>query len=460
MSAVSAASRTTISSARTCAGVGHSLLLSSALVASALLLSPTLMAAAQFHAPVALAADTPTIATADESMPMDFAAFVPLADIDALRSDIEGLVERGDGYSPARAELALELGKALQDSGEHTAALQAFDEAQQVLRRQEGLFSTAQVNVLQARIDSELALGNVEAADVLHAALFSMQQQLFAAAPGELADAHLQWADWNASLYLQARAQVLPGGRSDAAFELLDARLGRAFAAYHKGRSLLQSLEDSADPAQLARKVGTERRIAALVALANAQYRSSTPNLLTKFGMESAAQQQRSNHPLLLEHGSKALQRALSYSKSSAEPQQVAQRLLELADWYRLMHQYEEAQGTYAEAAALLAQSGVTAARQQRILQGGMPVHDPVAELQALLTQDEIAVDGYVDVAFDVDARGRARNARVLASSEDDPRLAEDLLRRVRNDAFRPGFADGQPLPQQAMTLRYYFSRQ
>lgn len=434
-----------------------------ALLTMLLALPQSLAAAPVFHPPVPLAAKpyAEGVATApvlDAAAAIDFAAFVPLASTEALRADIAALEDTGAVWSPSHAEKTLELGKALQAEGDHEAALRAFDQGLQVLRRVEGLYSAAQANVLRARIDSQLALGRRDEADALHDALLSLQRRVHAADPLTLAEAHLEWADWNVRYYLETKATPPPGGLSDAAFAALDARLGRAFAKYHEGLALLGSVNQ----AGLAlRKVEVERRIAAVTALANEQYKRNMPNTLTKQELTSAVQSRSANHPALLRHGSTALQRAIEHSTAAADPALVAERMLELGDWYLLMSRNEEAWSTYAEAARLLQETNIAAARQQDILQSGLPVHDPVAELQALAVPFGTGErDGWLDVQFEVSRDGRAHNARILDGSTTDAELEQALLRRLDSESFRPGFSDGQLLSSTPVTLRYYFTRQ
>src|SRR5690606_11503889 len=122
------------------------------------------------------------------------------------------------------------------------------------------------------------------------------------------------------------------------------------------------------------------RRIAALVLMANREHQRNQTEL-TRHGVKSANAASRSNRPVLLRHGTAALQQAVEYSKATNEPEQVAERMLELADWYLLMHRYDEAYTAYGDAARFLSRSGVTEERRAILLGGGHPVHDPADEL-------------------------------------------------------------------------------
>jgi hypothetical protein len=341
--------------------------------------------------------------------------------------------------------------------GQHHAALEAYDRSFQIIRWQEGLSSATQATILQAKIDSQLALGDMEASDVLQHSLFLMQQQLLAETPIALAEAHLTSADWNLKYYLQAQQAPAPGGRTEVQDAALAERLGAAFMQYHKALWLFSTANpDSSYDA----KIAIERKIAALTLMVDRQYQRDAPNTLTKLGQRSLHQSKRAHNPLLSSHGSAALQRAIDYSVASAEPAQIAERQLELADWYLLMDQHDEARATYATAVAALHDAGVQDQQIAAILESGLPVHDPETALLALAKEEASRdFDGYIDVAFDLNRYGKASNTRVLAGASYDAKVEEDLLRQIHDSRFRPGFDQGAPVDRTEVTLRYYFAR-
>jgi hypothetical protein len=385
------------------------------------------------------------------------AGLLPAADASTIRSRIASLEEAGDFYSPAMAELAGELGNALQAEGEHRAALEAYDRSFQITRRQEGLFSAAQIEILEAMIKSQLALGDRETSDALHHSLFSMQQKVFAEKPVALAGAYLTAADWNLKYYVQVRQIPVFGGLTDAQEAALAERLGEAFMQYHQALWLFTTA--TADDLY-EEKVAVERKIAALTLMVNRRYQRNMPDTLIKLGQHSYHQSKRAHHPALLDHGSAALQRAIEYSLATAEPMLIAERELELADWYLLMDQQDEARTTYATAVALLRDAGVDEQQIAAILESGQPVRDPETALLALANDETVDdFDGYVDVTFDLNRYGKASNARVLAGTSYDEAVEADLLRQIRDGRFRPGFDEGTPVDRADVTLRYYFAR-
>jgi tetratricopeptide (TPR) repeat protein len=396
-------------------------------------------------------------ASKSEGEETSFAGFVPMANATSISALITRLEEEGDFYSPRIAELNEQLGRALQAEGEHHAALEAYDRSFHITRRQEGLFSASQASILQGMIRSQLALGDREASDALHQSLFLMQQQVFAEKPVALAEAYVTSADWNMKYYLQVRQTPVFGGRTTAQEAVLANRLGDAFMQYHNALWLFTTA--TADDLY-EEKVAVERKIAAVTFMVNRQYQSESANMLTKVGQKNIHQSKRGNNPALLDHGSAALLRAIDYSKATAEPVLIAERELELADWYLLMNQQDEARTTYATAVALLRDAGVQEEEIATILESGQPVRNPETALLALAEDEAVGdFDGYVDVAFDLSRHGKASNARVLAGASYDEAVEKDVLRQIRDGRFRPGFDQGSPVDRTDVTLRYYFTR-
>lgn len=386
-----------------------------------------------------------------------FAAFMPLPDAAGIRARIAALEHSGEAYSPQFAELTEQLGRVLQAEREHRAALAAFDRSFHVNRRLEGLHSPMQAALLRAQIDSHIALGDAETVDRLQHSLFAMQQDVLADRPVDLAEAHRAAADWNVQYYLQTEP-VIAGSMTDAHHRARAERLATALGQYHRALWLLTG---AAPDALHADKAMLERRIAALTLIADRQYQRNAPSTLTKPGLASLHQSKHTHNAMLFAHGSAALQRAAEYGAGNAEPAQRAMRQLELADWYLLMDQHDEARDAYRAALATLRDANLPEDQIAELVESGLPVRDPERELHALTQSPDAGFDGHIDVSFDVDRYGKAHNARVLASAAYDAAydeaLEDELLREVRSGRFRPDFVDDNPVARDDVMLRYYF---
>jgi TonB family protein len=412
----------------------------------------------RFHAVTLATATQLPLQTDERALQLNsasFAAFEQLQPAAELQQAIQQLELGGEHSSPQLAELAFELGKALHAEGRYRDASKAYERAWQLLRQQAGLQAASQIPLLQARIESLLAMQDPLTADQLQQQLLDLQERHHADDALALAEARLAWADWNIRYYLELQSRRLPGGRTDVETDALNARLGQAFRYYHQGLALLEANDGTGIDEW---KIEVERRIAALTLMANREHQRHAPTLMAKHGMRSRQAALRSNNEALVEHGSSALQRAIDYSVEQQDAAAVALRTLELGDWYLLVHDLDAAHARYAEAAALLQQAGLPAEAQTQLLQPGLPVHDPVAELQAQLQQQDAAgYEGFIDVSFTVDHSGRALAPRIVANSSDDPALERQLLRRIRNESFRP--LAGADKAASEVTLRYFFTR-
>jgi hypothetical protein len=66
---------------------------------------------------------------------------------------------------------------------------------------------------------------------------------------------------------------------------------------------------------------------------------------------------------------------------------------------------------------------------------------------------------GYVDMQFDIALTGESGSPRVLYQTPDTPgRLIDLLTRSLRRSQFRPHIADGKMVPQEGLTIRYYYT--
>jgi hypothetical protein len=150
----------------------------------------------------------------------------------------------------------------------------------------------------------------------------------------------------------------------------------------------------------------------------------------------------------------------IEYSEATAEPELIAERMLELADWYLLMEQHEQARSLYGKAAVLLNEAGTPQERIAAIMQAGLPVHDPARELAALASQTPTGdFDGYVDVTFDLNRYGEASNTQVAAGITLDQTVEQSLLQRINAERFRPSVYKGMLVDSKDVSLRYYFAR-
>lgn len=157
------------------------------------------------------------------------------------------------------------------------------------------------------------------------------------------------------------------------------------------------------------------------------------------------------------------LQRALALLDQQPQPDALkrAEVLVSLGDLYTLSRQPRSARERYAQAwqalsadESLLSQRDQYFARPSRITGPRLP--DFVDAGGRPITGGGKLVDGYVLAALTVDASGVARDP-VIVESDPPGLLDKQLLRTLRDTAFRPQVRDGQPIATENAQYRHAF---
>lgn len=393
---------------------------------------------------------TATLLAGDNAAPVPAAAFEPVPDMATYQLELQALEASAGPYAPALAETTRSLGQALQQLDQHDEALLAFGRSRQILRIHEGPFNLAQLPIIDAMIESNLALGRLQDADNLHATRFHLQLRALGEDNPAVASAYLDWADWNVQRYLDTR------NPDDAALQarLVSTRLDPAHQHYAAALALLQS-----DPnASLDTLVGAERRIAGLSYIINEELQQDSHTALTRLGEGSRNRSRQTPNQLLFREGTTALKRAISYSIEAPQPELAVARMLELGDWYLLMDDRNAALDTYEQALDLLATAGLPTAASDQLLHSGLPLRDPASSTFSAQPQVQMDFDGYIDVEFKVNRFGKAGNPDILASAGATREVEKALQQRIRDSLFRPAFAEGTAVADSKVQLRYYYS--
>lgn len=403
--------------------------------------------APEFHA-VPL---TTALIASDTASPVPAAAFEPVPDIAAYQQRLQAVEASAGPYAQPLAETTRALGQALQQLDQHEEALLAFGRSRQILRIHAGPYNLDQLPVIDAMIESNLALGRLQDADNLHATRFHLQLRALGENNPAAVTAYLDWADWNVQRYLDTRNPDDPALQA----RLISTRLDTAHRHYASALALLQ-----ADPgASLEALVGAERRIAGLSYIVNSELQTDSHAELTRLGDTSRNRSRQTPNTALFREGTTALKRAISYSIEAPQPELAVARMLELGDWYLLMDDRNAAVDTYEQALGLLETFTLSADAGARLLGSGLPLRDPASAVFELPPEVQHDFDGFIDVEFKVNRFGKAGNPEILASSSAGRDIEKALLQRIRRSTFRPAFADGTTVARSKVQLRYYYSR-
>jgi tetratricopeptide (TPR) repeat protein len=146
------------------------------------------------------------------------------ADISAYRARINDLQVNENPYSAILREQYDALGTLLQETGDHEAAITAFESAMHIDRVNEGLYTLKQIPLVEKIIASHETLGNSSEVNDFHAYLFYLQQKTYAEDDPRLLAAKEDWADWNVASYLKEGANYAASPSFNSGVSLSTAR--------------------------------------------------------------------------------------------------------------------------------------------------------------------------------------------------------------------------------------------
>jgi hypothetical protein len=164
--------------------------------------------------------------------------------------------------------------------------------------------------------------------------------------------------------------------------------------------------------------------------------------------------------------GRDSYRRLISYNAAnSASWGERITTAIELADWNLLFLQHagtnalDNVLDVYSQARQLLKNKGVQPSTIDELLDPSVPVAIPSFLPNPLVSERTTGTTGYVDVGFRITKYGRPLRVRVLDSTTDASRDAQEkLVRSIRAAKFRPRSADGRYDDDDTVVVRYYVS--
>jgi hypothetical protein len=134
---------------------------------------------------------------------------------------------------------------------------------------------------------------------------------------------------------------------------------------------------------------------------------------------------------------------------------------VEIADWdlfhSRSGNDDEKALHEYMDVYELLIEQGAQELLEQ-IFAPEIPIVLPTFSANPLARVGEERGGRFVDVAFEIDERGKSRHIRVIRTIGDPPRAAaKQLLQYIAFSHFRPRLVDGRLAGIAPVVVRYYF---
>jgi hypothetical protein len=361
---------------------------------------------------------------------------------------ITDLESRQGAYAPGLSEQLLGLGGVYQEQGLHQEAIKIFKRAVHLSRINNGLNSAEQIPILQRLISSLVASGDYETADERQYYLYRIQRKLYQSDAPRMSQAMMERADW------ERQAYYLSVG--DTAFD----RLLTMWELYRRVLSniaesegsysmqLLQPLNALLETQYLIARYSGEDTSGLQIGGGSTAESSAAQN---KFAMVRMSNYKQGQAVIA------AIREVHLFNESDQSPL-AARSLLDLGDWRQYYNKLESAGEAYVQAwdemsaldngEQLLDQYF----RQPQMLPTAPGAHPDLAE--------PADIDGYAEVSYSVDKRGRLVNLELISN---EPVAAApnaeptSLMRRLKAKKFRPRYENREPVRADNLVKRYAY---
>lgn len=347
------------------------------------------------------------------------------------------------------------LGNLQQQQGYHPDAIETFGRAIHVNRIDTGLHTLEQIPAVERLIESYMALGDWEQADLYYNYLFYVQQKAYGPNDPRIIPVLDSLAKWNIQAFNFGYGDAL-GMRLSTAMILFSAAARMVGTHYGPGDGRYVSyMEELANSAYL-----VARNPQLMVEVGRPEYRSMQQLLRDKLNESGSAT------PAGYGSGERALLAIVRhYSEREDAVSELATALTNLADWYLLFDRRRAAITRYSQAWEILAASENGENELQRLFAQVVPL--PTFASHAVnFGGVDLAVKresgensfAFVDFVFDVTENGAVRSIRMLTEQTGrNATLLGRVRRQLRNSKFRPVIEEGQPVRSQGNHLRYRY---
>jgi tetratricopeptide (TPR) repeat protein len=385
-------------------------------------------------------------AVSDSDPEADPSLELRLASIRQYKRSVSDIELRGGAWDGSLVEELSALGRLQQEQGDHEAAIVTLDRAIHVNRINSGLYTLEQVPEIEQLLQSHMALGNWEQADIYNNYLFLVQQKSYGSDDPRLIPVLDSLATWN--------VQAFNIGYGD----LLGLRLQESMYMF----------------AVAARMVGVhfgksdERFVAYLKNVAiSAHMLSSNQNLMMRVDRPEYRdlEQMRGAKTPSFKTGVSALTEIIRFYEEQGDDAYVlAEAITYLADWCLMFDRRRAALQNYTLAWQVLQEQENADELTERLFGRVVPLpsFSSSVEIPAAFYMNEdrtAALDfDYADLTFEVTGSGHARNVESITEETADNSLQLSGLRAsVRASRFRPLLVDGELMQSNDNVFRYRY---
>lgn len=372
------------------------------------------------------------------------------------------IYERNHGvHSERLVDPYIALGDVFTIRRQHDYAFDAYQQARDIVRRGDGLRDVSQNPITLRMSDAAMALDESELAVGLQLEVFDLVEREFGAESEEFYLAHVMLADWFSAnefyreaseVYDFASALVLlhPDGDPLNAVYLLQ----RAATSFAYGESSRRLVEFDDRRQFLSSRLFEDDTEGATGDDSSVSY--SRTQAIRKYGEFYAE-----TPPLRLGRyrpieAPEELNRALNILHAQPlYPIEIEAVILrDMGDWDVFHDLSKEYDSRYTDAWELLTEHEVGAELIDEWFTSVEPLTNKKLR-SSVLSDEEGALDGYVELEFLIDVNGVATDIEVIAA-EPEGLVDREAIRFIRSSRFRPGLVDGE-LVESVRTKRIEF---
>ncbi len=405
----------------------------------------------------------------------------------AYEETIKALELDGGAYEPALTQELIAVSKLYQNQNEHEKALEYLDQALHVNRVNLGLYNLDQEQIVEEKIRSLVALGDLYEADQQQEYLFSLKRRNYGDTSVSLLPALIDYAEWNIfafdsrlvmnrGLNYGADSKAFTENKVSNSIGQEDFRMARLANAQVMYRTIIQILLKNygfADP----RIVEMEKKLA----LTNYFFATNLGVTMNTFGSSSSSlslnsppgfyetSSRISSNSMGYRHGRQSLERRLEYlyQMDNISAEQIARAKIELGDWQLTFKKRTVALDIYQDAYDEFKNQGVDQQDIDALFSPVIP--QPVPEFITYrysraahnIPEDQpLDYQGWIDVQMTINRFGRPQDISILGQSSETTELLEDRLLRFLKSytTFRPRFSNDELIKEDTLEARYYYS--
>lgn len=360
----------------------------------------------------------------------------------------------GGAWDGNLVEELASLGRLQQQQGNHIGAIETLDRAIHVNRINSGLYTLEQIPVVEQLIQSYMALGNWEQADIYNNYLFHVQQKAYGADDPRLIPVLDRLATWNIQAFKIGYGNLL-GIRLRQSQIMFNA--AARMVGMHFGKSDERFVNYQRNIANSAYLVARNPDL--MMEIDRPEYRNMQQMLAQKLN------EQRRVQPPGFRTGERALlEIAMLYQEQYGNSYILAEAITHLADWYLMFDRRRGMLENYKIAWDMLQEleNGEELTEQLFGKVEPLPSFTSSVELPDAFYMNEDGTEelnfDYADLTFDVTAGGVVRGVKSISEETDDNQAQLSKLRiSVRSMRFRPLVIDGEPQHSSENHFRYRY---